>query len=122
MNIREEGTEHVDRVERVNRGGSGLVGFLIGGLIGAGAMLLLAPQPGSKTREEVREGVTALRDRTNATVKEKVEQAKSRAQQVTAEAREKVAILKEQGRGVIAEQLDRVSTAAEAGKKALNGS
>jgi gas vesicle protein len=120
MTIREEES---GRVERANRGtGSGLAGFLIGGLLGAGAMLLLAPQPGKQTREEVREGALHLRDRASVTVKEKMAEAKTKAQQVSDQAREKVAGLRDQGKDVIVEQLDRVSTAAEAGKKAIKGS
>lgn len=41
-----------------------LTGFLIGGLVGFGTMLLLAPQPGSQTRTQIRQKSTELRDRT----------------------------------------------------------
>jgi gas vesicle protein len=115
--------EELERNGREHRnGGSGLAGFLLGGLLGAGAMLFLAPQSGRQTREELREGTTQLRDRTSGLVKEKAAQLKTRAQQVTEEAREKVTGLRDQSKEVIAEQLDRVSTAAEAGKKAIKGS
>jgi len=123
MNTREEESGRVKNAEPVKRGnGSGLAGFLLGGLLGAGAMLFLAPQPGKKTREELRDGAFQLRDRTTANVKEKAAQFKTKAQQVTEEAREKVVGLRDQSKEVIAEQLDRVSTAAEAGKKAIKGS
>jgi len=120
MNPQNEELERNGRERR--NGGSGLAGFLLGGLLGAGAMLFLAPQPGKKTREELRDGAFQLRDRTSGVVKEKVAQVKTRAQQVTEGAREKVVGLRDQSREVIAEQLDRVSTAAEAGKKAIKGS
>lgn len=99
-----------------------LAGLVIGGLLGAGTMLLLAPQSGKKTREELRQGTIHLRDQATETVKEKVAQAKSKAQQVTTEAREKADELQKRGRDLIVEQLDRVSNAAEAGKKAIKGS
>ncbi len=120
MNPQNEGLERNGKERR--SGGSGLAGFLLGGLIGAGTMLFLAPQSGRKTREELRDGTLQLRDRTAANVKEKVAQVKTKAQQVTEEAREKVVGLRDQSKEVIAEQLDRVSTAAEAGKKAIKGS
>ena len=44
-----------------------LTGFLIGGLVGFGAMLLLAPRPGSQTRGHIRQKSTELRDRTVGT-------------------------------------------------------
>lgn len=99
--------------------GSTLAGFVIGGIVGAAAMLLLAPQAGKKTREELQKGAVELRDRTVGNVKETVAQAKSKAQQVTAEARGKASELQQKGKDMAAEQLDRIANAAEAGKKAL---
>ncbi len=49
-----------------------LTGFLIGGLVGFGAMLLLAPQSGSQTRGRIREKSTELRDRTVDTFEDMV--------------------------------------------------
>jgi gas vesicle protein len=43
--------------------GAFLAGFLIGGLIGAGAALLLAPQSGEETREMLRERSIELKGR-----------------------------------------------------------
>ena len=43
-----------------------LIGLLVGGLAGAGAMLLLAPQSGEQTRTEIREKSLQLRDQTTA--------------------------------------------------------
>ena len=55
-----------------------LAGLVIGGLVGAGTMLLLAPQPGEKTRAQLQGGVSKLRDRTAETVKDTVTQVKSK--------------------------------------------
>jgi gas vesicle protein len=43
--------------------GSFVAGFLIGGLIGAGVALLLAPQSGEETREMLRERGIELKNR-----------------------------------------------------------
>ena len=111
-----EYTEHSSHAKSV------LAGLLVGGLVGAGTMLLLAPQPGERTRAELQEGVSHLRDRTTETVKDKVTQAKSRANQLKDEVRTKAEELQYQGKDLIAKQLDRVSHAAEAGKKAIQES
>ena len=44
-------------------GGAPLLGFMVGGLIGAVSMLLFAPQSGRETRGAVQEGATNLKDR-----------------------------------------------------------
>lgn len=99
-----------------------LVGMIVGSLAGAITLLLFAPQPGEKTRAELKEGVTAFRDRTSQTVQEKVTQVKSKAGQIKADVLIKADELQHQGKDLIAKQLDRVSHAAEAGKNALQNS
>jgi len=103
-------------------GGSGFLGFLIGGLVGAVTMLFLAPQSGKQTREELSQGTQKLREQASETVKARTAQVKEKAQEVSADARRKVEDLKRQGRDLALEGLDRVSNAAEAGKKAIKGS
>lgn len=44
-----------------------LTGLLIGGLAGFGAMLLLAPQSGKKTRDRIRQKSADLQDRATET-------------------------------------------------------
>jgi gas vesicle protein len=85
-------------------------------------MLLLAPQAGDRTREELQEGVSHLRDRTSETVKDKVKLVRSRANQFKADVQTKAEQIQYQGKDIIAKQLDRVSHAAEAGKKAIQES
>ena len=111
-----EYTEHGSHTKSV------LAGLLVGGLVGAGTILLLAPQAGERTRAEIQDGVSHLRDRTTETVKERVTQVKSRANQLREEVRTKAEELQYQGKDLIAKQLDRVSHAAEAGKKAIEQS
>ena len=110
---------------RTSNGTSGaplLAGLMIGGLVGAGTMLLLAPQSGRRTREEVQEGARDLRDRTSDTVMGAVSEARSRADQLASDVRGKAGQLQTQGKEIAIEQLDRVASAAQAQKKALQNS
>ena len=112
--------------DRMNAGsGSGaplLAGLMIGGLVGAGAMLLFAPQAGKRTREELQEGARDLRDRTSDSVRQAVSQARSRADELTSNVRDTASSLQNQGKDIAIEQLDRVSSAAQSRKKAIQAS
>jgi gas vesicle protein len=118
METKSQEIEHTKQPSNVK---SVLTGMVIGGLVGAGTMLLLAPQPGEKTRTELKDGVSELRHRTAETVNDKLTQVKSKANQVKAEVQIKAQDLQHQGQDLLAKQLDRVSHAAEEGKKALQG-
>ena len=106
-------------MRKSNSGAPAFVGFMVGGLIGAVSMLLLAPQSGRETREAVQAGASDLRDRATDQVQDAVSQAKSRAQQVASTARDKAMDLQNQGMSMAADQLDRVAKAAQSGKKAI---
>jgi gas vesicle protein len=125
--------QEFEYTEQVGHTKSMLKGLLIGGLVGAGTVLLFAPQAGDRTRAELQHGVLDLRDRTRErtvelrdrtaeTMKDTVEQVKSRATQLKTEAQLKAEELQHQGKDLLAKQLDRISHAAEAGKKALQDS
>jgi gas vesicle protein len=45
-----------------NHTGTVLISFLIGGIIGAGVALLLAPQTGRKTRKQILDAADDVRD------------------------------------------------------------
>ena len=96
-----------------------LAGLLIGGLAGAAAMLLFAPQSGKQTRAQIREKSIQLRDQTTASVKNALEQARIETEGMTAGVREKAGQLKQLGQDKIVEQLDRVSAVLDAGKTAV---
>ena len=89
-----------------------LVGMLIGGLVGAVAMLLLAPQSGKDTRKQIQEKSIELRDRTTEMVDDTMAKVRTNANKITTG-------LKDQVQEVAVEQLDNVSEAAQAGKKAI---
>ena len=99
-----------------------LIGMVIGGLVGAVTVLLFVPQPGEKTRAELRDGALKLRDRTAATVKDTLTQVKSKANQIKVEMQIKAQDLGHQGQDLLVKQLENVTIAAEAGKKAIQGS
>jgi gas vesicle protein len=63
--------------------GAFLLGFIVGGLTGAVASLLLAPQSGESTRSLLKEKAIELGDQVNVSVDE----ARSRAEEITADAR-----------------------------------
>jgi len=119
MDTKSQELEYTEQSSHVK---STLAGLIIGGLVGAGTILLFAPQPGEKTRAELKEGVLELRDRTTETVKDTITQVKSKADQIKAEVQVKAQDIQHQGKDLLVKQLDRVSHVAEAGKKALQDS
>jgi gas vesicle protein len=96
-----------------------LTGILVGGLIGATAMLFLAPRSGEEMRAEVRDKAMDLRDRTTETVKDRVAQVTSKASHLRGDMRERSQDLKHRGQDVLVEKLDRVTEAVEAVKRVL---
>ncbi|MGZ9223846.1 MAG: YtxH domain-containing protein [Anaerolineales bacterium] len=92
-----------------------LLGMLIGGLAGAAAALLMAPQSGKDTRRQIQEKGIELRDRTTELVDDTVAQVRTKANNLTVG-------LKDRGQEIAAKQLDHVSEAAQAGKKAIESS
>ena len=53
---------------RDNDFGAYLAGFIIGGLVGAAAALLLAPQSGEETRTQIRDKSIEIRDKASASM------------------------------------------------------
>lgn len=76
--------------------GSFLAGFVIGGLIGAGVALLLAPQSGEETRGLIKEKSIELRDRAYDTADE----ARVKAEQFAQQARDRAAEIQVGGKPV----------------------
>jgi gas vesicle protein len=99
-----------------------LLGTLIGGLAGAVAMLLLAPQSGKDTRMKIQEKGIELRDQATTMVEDVMAQVRLDRNQLAIGGRRKAKELLEQGQTLVVEQLDRVSDAAQAGKKAIQNS
>jgi gas vesicle protein len=86
--------------------GSFLAGFVIGGLIGAGVALLMAPQSGEETRALIGEKSIELRDRAYDTA----EGVQTRAGELASQTQQ-----------AYDEQVKRIQAAVEAGKKPGKG-
>lgn len=99
-----------------------VIGMLIGGLAGAVTMLLLAPQSGKETRNQIQQKSIELRDRTSEIVEDTMAQIRSSVDKISLDGREKIKELKQYGQELAVDQLDHVSEAAKAGKKALQSS
>ena len=71
-------------------GGSFALGFVVGGLVGAAAALLLAPKKGSETRSDLLERSLAMRSRAEEIAAQARTQAQDRASVGVATARERI--------------------------------
>ena len=92
-------------------GGSGpgllvglLIGLLIGGLAGAVAMLLLAPQPGKKTRAKLQRQSHKLREQTAETMEDAVAQSRGTGRQIARDVRKQAEELEQRGQALLAGQ------------------
>ena len=99
-----------------------LAGILIGGLAGAVAMLLLAPQSGKDTRLQIRDKSTQLRSQATGFVGDTVSQVRSMTNNIANGGREKFEEIKQQSQDMAVEQLDHLAKATKASKKAIQRS
>ena len=83
--------------------GSVLLSFLLGGMVGAGLALLLAPQSGPETRKKIMDIADDV---------------KERAEEYMAQAKEKVTSTVEMGKNFVEEKKSLIAAAFEAGKEA----
>ncbi len=83
--------------------GSLILAFFIGGLVGAGVALLLAPQPGVEARKKI---------------KELAEEAKEKATEYAEQVKSKVTSTVGKGKEILEEKKSLITTAVEAGKEA----
>jgi gas vesicle protein len=94
--------------------GSVLLTFFIGGLVGAGVALLLAPKTGRETRQKILE----LADEVKEKAETYIEKTKEKADTYAEEIRDKAAAVVEKGKGFIEEQKTIITSAVGAGKEA----
>jgi gas vesicle protein len=88
-----------------------LAGFLVGGLVGAAAALLLAPQSGEETRLMIRDKGIELREQADGLT----EEAKKRAEGFQVQAKEKAGELQSR----VKDAVDEGKTAASSRKEEL---
>lgn len=84
--------------------GSMLLSFLLGGVVGAGIALLLAPQSGEETRRKIKELSDEVKDKTTGYIDE---------------TKSTVASYVDKGKGFYEEKKSLVASAIEAGKEAF---
>lgn len=85
--------------------GSIMFSFLLGGIVGAGLALLLAPMSGAETRRKITEASEDL---------------KHKAEDLSRQARSSVESAIERGREVFEEKKSTVASAIEAGREAFH--
>jgi len=108
-----------EQAKQVGNTISVFTGLVIGSLVGAGTMLLMAPRPGKKTRAQLQGRALKFRKQTATTMKGTLTQVKSKANQLKANMQTKAQDLGHQGQGLLAKQLKHVSHAVQAGRKAI---
>ena len=106
----------------VKQVGGFFAGLLVGGLAGAGTMLLLAPQSGKRTRAKIEQKSIELREQTTEAVEDALKQARTKGRQIRADVRDQADALQQRGQDVLDEQKEHWSALVEAGKTAVQGS
>lgn len=87
-------------------------GFLIGGVIGSATALLLAPQSGRRTRQQIQEQADEFTER--------MERVKTRATQIPARLQERAKVLAAHARNTVEESADRTITAIDRTEKSVS--
>ena len=80
-------------------------GLLIGGLVGAGAMLVLAPQSGENTRVQIQQKSSKLRAQTTEALEDVVAQTSDKARQISADISKQAKDLEQRGQDLLNEQM-----------------
>lgn len=97
-----------------SRGIDFLAGFLLGGIVGAAIALLMAPQSGEETRDDLRSRGIELRTRGE----EFSNEAMTQAQKLAEEGQKRATEAQERSRLALEEQKSRLQEAIDAGKQA----
>lgn len=96
-----------------------LGGLLLGCVAGAGAMLLMAPHSGKKTRKQIRRKGRKVRKQTTRKIEHEAEQVRDKAHQVTTSIQKQAEDLQQGGQDMVDEQKERWEPVIEAGKTAV---
>jgi gas vesicle protein len=114
MNVNKQEHSYV-----MSQAGGFFAGLLAGVLIGAGMMLLLAPQSGKKTRAKIQHEGMELRDRVTETVEDAVAQTRDKADRIATRVHKQAEELQQRGQDALDEQMDVMSHVVEAEKTAV---
>ncbi len=106
----------------INLLGGFAAGLLLGGLVGAGTMLLLAPQSGKRTRIQIPRRGEELRDQATDAIDDAVAQTRDRVDRIRTRAQRNMGRLQHRAKLTLEEQTARVADVVEAGKHAVQGS
>jgi gas vesicle protein len=124
--------EYNDEHEHGQRGLAAGLGFLagivVGGLAGAGTMLLMAPRSGERTRVQIRHKAVELRDQAAETIEDTLAQARDTGRNISIgvhkqadKIQNQAEKLQQRGQEMLDEQKQRWSPVVEAGQKAVQG-
>lgn len=94
--------------------GAFFAGFVVGGLVGAAAALLMAPQSGLETRAQIKQKSIELRDQAT----DSLEEARHRAEELATQARTRAEELQQRGKVILEEQKGRIEAVVDAARKA----
>ncbi len=106
----------------INLLGGFAAGLLLGGLVGAGTMLLVAPQSGKRTRAQIQRRGVELKDQATDAIDDAVAQTRDRVDRIRTGAQRNMGRLQRRAKVVLEEQTGRAADAVEAGKRAVQGS
>jgi gas vesicle protein len=94
--------------------GAFFAGFLVGGLVGAAVALIMAPQSGEETRDQIRQKGIELQSKAGDTLTE----ARAKVEAVAADVKRRAEELQVQSKVVLEEGQKQLAKAAEETKKA----
>ena len=93
-----------------------LSGFVVGGLVGAVAALLMAPQSGEETRAQIKDKSIEIKDKTVSSLEDAATVAKEKAAEFSQAAKDKTEELKQKGQVILEEQKAKISSAVDSKK------
>lgn len=96
-------------------------GLFIGGLIGAAAMYLFAPQSGEENRKQIKQKTFELRDKVTDLVNDTLEQVSQESKKLKNNVLQKADQIKKTGQEKLVEQIDRASAVLDKAKKEVEG-
>jgi gas vesicle protein len=99
-----------------DRGFSFIGGFVLGGIVGAAAALLLAPASGEETRDQIRSEGVALKHRGQEFGHDRIQE----AQKIVKQGQKDVSDAQARFGGAIQDQKEHLQEAVDAGKQAVS--